>query len=86
MLLTPDKFKQFTKKAVVDSHTATEVLIALSVDSREAVDELVDKALASGGKEHRPKKDYGFMYSRNFEDLDGHIWEILWMDPNYVQK
>lgn len=86
MLLTHEKFAQFTKKEIVDSSKATEVLIALSVDSKEAVDELVTKAYEAGGKESRPVEDYGFMYSRNFEDLDGHIWEILWMDPNYVQK
>lgn len=85
MLLTQDKIKQFTKKDIVDAHTATEVLIALSVESKEAVDELVQKALAAGGNEHREKQDYGFMYARSYEDLDGHIWEIMWMDPNHVK-
>lgn len=86
MLLTPEKMKQFTKKELVDAKKATEVLLALSVDSKEAVDTMINKALAAGAREQRPKEDYGFMYSRSFEDLDGHIWEILWMDPNYVKK
>ena len=80
MLLTHDKFRQFTPKRVADAHATSEVLIALSADSREAVDEIADQALAAGGREAREKQDYGFMYSRSFEDLDGHIWEPMWMD------
>ena len=80
MLLTHDKFRQFTPKAVADSHATSEVLIAISADSRDGVDEITDKALAAGGREAREKQDYGFMYSRSFEDLDGHIWEPMWMD------
>ena len=56
------------------------MLICISADSREAVDEITDKALAAGGREPREKQDYGFMYGRSFEDLDGHIWEPMWMD------
>ena len=85
MLLTYPKFKQFTSKEIVDSTKSTEVMIALSCDSKDAVNELVDKAIAAGAGAHRDPMDYGFMYQRSFEDLDGHIWEILWMDPNYVQ-
>ncbi|MBP9828324.1 VOC family protein [Patescibacteria group bacterium] len=81
MLLTHEKFAQFTKKKVVDASTATEVLLALSFDSRAEVDELLAKALKAGGNEHRDPEDHGFMYSRSFEDLDGHIWEVFWMDP-----
>ena len=85
MLLTHEKFAEFTKKEIVDANKSTEVINALSVDSKEAVDQLLEKVLAAGGKEG-DKNDYGFMYSRAFEDLDGHMWEILWMDPNHVQK
>ena len=56
------------------------MLICISADSREAVDEITDKALAAGGREPREKQDHGFMYGRSFEDLDGHIWEPMWMD------
>ena len=80
MLLTHDKFRQFTPKQVADAHATSEVLIAISADSRDAVDEITDKALAAGGREAREKQDYGSMYSRSFEDPDGHIWEPVWMD------
>jgi predicted lactoylglutathione lyase len=80
MLLTHDKFSQFTPKRIADAHATSEVLIAISADSREGVDEITDKALAAGGREPRDKQDYGFMYSRSFEDPDGHIWEPMWMD------
>ena len=80
MLLTHDKFREFTPKAIADARATSEVLIALSADSREAVDEITEKALAAGGREPREKQDYGFMYGRSFEDLDGHIWEPTWMD------
>ncbi|MBV9881722.1 MAG: VOC family protein [Sphingomonadaceae bacterium] len=80
MLLTHDKFAQFTPKRIADAHATSEVLICISADSREAVDEIADKALAAGGREPREKQDYGFMYGRSFEDPDGHIWEPMWMD------
>jgi uncharacterized protein len=80
MLLTHEKFAQFTPKAIADAKTMSEVLICISEDSREGVDAITDKALAAGGKEPREKQDYGFMYGRSFEDLDGHIWEPMWMD------
>jgi len=80
MLLTHDKFAQFTPKRIADAKETSEVLICISADSREAVDEITDKALAAGGREPREKQDYGFMYGRSFEDLDGHIWEPMWMD------
>lgn len=86
MLLTHDKIKTFTKKEIVDSHKATEVLIALSAESKAEVDTLFEKALQAGGKEARPTEDYGFMYGRSFEDLDGHIWEVFYMEPTYIQK
>ena len=80
MLLTHDKFRQFTPKAIADSRTTTEVLICLSAESREAVDAMVDKAAAGGKVDPSPKQDHGFMYGRSFEDPDGHIFEVMWMD------
>jgi hypothetical protein len=80
MLLTHDKFAQFTPRRIADAKETSEVLICISADSREEVDEITDKALAAGGREPREKQDYGFMYGRSFEDLDGHIWEPMWMD------
>ncbi|MDB5530784.1 MAG: glyoxalase-like domain protein [Devosia sp.] len=85
MLLTHEKFAQFTSKTIADAHTSSEVLIALSRDSKEAVIALFDKAIAAGATEARPGDDYRFMMSRAFSDLDGHIWEIMWMDPSFVQ-
>jgi predicted lactoylglutathione lyase len=81
MLLTHDKFRQFTPKKIVDTKTSSEVLICISADSRDAVDEIVGNAKASGGSaDPGPKQDYGFMYGRSFEDPDGHFWEVMWMD------
>lgn len=80
MLLTHEFFEKFTKKKIADSTTSTEAILALSADSREAVDELVDRALASGGSVSNETDDQGFMYSRSFQDPDGHLWEILYMD------
>ncbi|QER85731.1 VOC family protein [Streptomyces tendae] len=85
MLLTKDKYAQFTKKEIVDARTGSEVLVALSAESREKVDELVDNALAAGGTTAGEPQDHGFMYGRSFDDLDGHTWEIVWMDPAAVQ-
>ncbi|MFC9117554.1 VOC family protein [Streptomyces sp. NPDC057092] len=85
MLLAKDKYAQFTKKEIVDARTGSEVLVALSAESREKVDELVDNALAAGGTTAGEPQDHGFMYGRSFDDLDGHTWEIVWMDPAAVQ-
>lgn len=85
MLLTHEKFKMFTPKAISDAHATTEVLNALSFESKEKVDAVIETAKANGGNEFRPLQDHGFMYGRAFEDLDGHIWEIFWMDPNFPQ-
>ena len=86
MLLTHPKFKEFTKKDIADAHKTTEVLTCLSFDSKEKVNEIVDTAVAAGGTEAREPQDYGFMYGRSFNDLDGHIWEIIWMDPSHIQR
>jgi uncharacterized protein len=81
MLLTHDKFRQFTPKKVADAKTSSEVLICLSADSRDEVDAIVGRAPAAGGRvDPGPKQDHGFMYGRSFEDPDGHIWEVMWMD------
>ncbi len=81
MLLTHEKFSQFTTKRIADARTTTEVLNCLSADSRDEVDGMVAKAKAAGGRaDPGPTQDYGFMYGRSFEDPDGHIWEIMWMD------
>jgi predicted lactoylglutathione lyase len=80
MLLTHEKFAQFTPKRIADAHEVSEVLICISAESREGVDDITEKALAAGGREPRDRQDYGFMYGRSFEDLDGHIWEPMYMD------
>jgi uncharacterized protein len=80
MLLTKPKFGDFTRKPIVDASNQTEVILAISASSREGVDELADAALASGGSEASEPLDYGFMYSRSFQDPDGHVWEVMWMD------
>ncbi|MFJ6717578.1 VOC family protein [Streptomyces sp. NPDC091259] len=85
MLLTEARFKDFTHKAIADTSTTTEALLCLSAESRDAVDALVDAAVGAGGAEPRPAQDHGFIYGRAFEDLDGHTWEIMWMDPAAVQ-
>jgi len=85
MLLVEPFFKNFTKKEIVDATTGTEAIVALGVESRQRVDELVDKAFAAGAKPSNETSDQGFMYSRSFQDLDGHLWEILYMDPAAVQ-
>ncbi|MGD9659137.1 MAG: VOC family protein [Methylocystis sp.] len=86
MLLTHEKFSQFSSKPIPDAHKTTGVLVALALASREAVDKMIDKAVKAGGKEPRPKQDYGFMVQRTFEDPDGHTWEPFWMDPSHVQN
>jgi uncharacterized protein len=86
MLLTERKFKEFTPKQIADSTKTTEVLTCLSADSKDDVNRIVDTALAAGATEARAPMDYGFMFGRSFNDLDGHIWEIVWMDPSHVQK
>jgi hypothetical protein len=80
MLLTKAKFAEFTSKSLVDSAIQTEVIVAVSAEGREGVDELADAALDSGGSPANDAIDYVFMYSRSFQDPDGHIWEVMWMD------
>ncbi|GAA5212605.1 MULTISPECIES: VOC family protein [Streptomyces] len=85
MVHTPEKYRQFTKKDIVDSTKSSEVLIALSAESREKVDELVEKAVAAGGSVSGETQDHGFMYGRAFDDIDGHTFEVVWMDPAAVE-
>lgn len=86
MLLSEPFFKTFTKKEICDTRTQTEGIFALSCGSREEVDELMRIALASGGTRALDAVDHGFMYSCSFYDLDGHHWEVLWMDPKQIQS
>lgn len=81
MLITEGYFKTFTNKPVANAHNGTEVIIALSSDSRQDVDELVEMAVKAGGSSDMPVQDHGWMYGRGFVDLDGHMWETIWMDP-----
>ena len=85
MLLTEPFFGGFTKKAICDTRTHTEALIALSCENRDDVNEMVRRAVAAGGREAMPVQDQGFMYARSFYDLDEHHWEVFWMDPTKIQ-
>lgn len=85
MLLTETFFKTFTKKELADATKVTETIICLSADSREQVDELVDKAMAAGASPSNEPNDQSFMYYRSFQDPDGHMWEVMWMDPAAVE-
>ncbi|MFE1983379.1 VOC family protein [Streptomyces mirabilis] len=86
MLLSKQRYADFTKKEIADATKTSEVLLCLSAESREKVDELCDKALAAGGSGTPEAQDHGFMYGRTFDDLDGHTWEVMWMDPAAVQS
>jgi predicted lactoylglutathione lyase len=86
MLLVEPFFKSFTKKDIVDATTSTEAILCLGVESRQRVDELVDKALAAGGLPSNDTMDQGFMYGRSFQDLDGHLWEVMYMDAAAVPE
>ena len=81
MLLTHDKYRQFTSKPIADAHSTSQVLICVSADSKDGVDAMVASAAGAGGvADPSPAQDYGFMYGRSFEDPDGHHWEVMWMD------
>lgn len=84
MLLTEAKFREFTPKAICDAKQATEVLVCLSCESRAQVDDLVQKAVAAGGSTYSAAQDHGFMYQHGYQDPDGHLWELVWMDPAAV--
>ncbi|MGW3665971.1 VOC family protein [Streptomyces sp. NPDC005141] len=85
MMLSKQRYADFTKKQIADATRTSEVLLCLSAESREKVDELVDGAIAAGGSATGETQDQGFMYGRAFDDPDGHTWEVMWMDPAAVQ-
>ena len=84
MLLTHPKFKESTPKAICDAAKSTEVLVCLSCESRDNVNDMVRKAVTAGGTTYAESKDYGFMYQHGFQDLDGHIWELIYMEPSAI--
>jgi predicted lactoylglutathione lyase len=86
MLLTEKYFSTFTPKPVADATTHTETITALSAESREEVDRLADLALEHGGSPANEPQDQGFMYGRSFHDPDGHLWELIWMDPAAMEQ
>ncbi|GIP00942.1 glyoxalase [Paenibacillus lautus] len=85
MLLTEDYFKTFTKKDLSNAANTTEVILALSAESREQVDEIVNAALSAGGSPSNDPVDHGFMYGWSFQDPDGHLWEVMYMDQSQVE-
>ena len=86
MLLTEAKFKTFTPKEICDTRKFSEVLVCLSSESRAKVDELVRKAVAAGGTTYKEPEDHGFMYGHGFQDPDGHIWELVYMEPGAASE
>jgi hypothetical protein len=86
MLLVEDRFADFTNKHLADPKVQTEAIMAVSAESREEVDDLAEKALAVGGSPANDPYDMGFMYGRSFNDPDGHLWEVIWMDPSAVES
>jgi predicted lactoylglutathione lyase len=86
MLLTYEKFQTFTPNAICDATKSTEVLVCLSADSRDHVDAIVRKAVTAGGSTYNAPQDHGFMYGHGFQDLDGHIWEIIFMEPSAIHQ
>lgn len=86
MLLEDADFRSFTDRAITDPKTSIEVMVALALDSREAVDAMMTQALANGGSEYAEARDMGFMYQRAFVDIDGHHWEPFWMNPDFVNE
>lgn len=86
MLLTENKFKTFTPKQICDATKSVEVLLCLSAASRNEVNEMVRKAVAAGGTTYKEPEDHGFMYGHGFQDLDGHIWELAFMEPSAIKR
>ena len=86
MLLTQAKFQGFTPKPICDARRNTEVLIALSCESRHHVREMVQTAVAAGGTTYNDEQDHGFMLQHGYQDLDGHIWELFYMEPSALQS
>ena len=86
MLLVEKFFKTFTNKEICDTTKDTEMIIALSAESRQKVDEMIRSVVEAGGKEYREPQDHGWMYGRSFEDINGHLWEIIYMDEEALRK
>jgi predicted lactoylglutathione lyase len=86
MLLERDRFADFVTKPVADANEATALTVAVSAESREAVDAFAETALGAGASAGKEPQEYGFMYQRSFHDLDGHLWEVMWMDPVAAEK
>jgi hypothetical protein len=86
ILLTEEKFQTFTPKPICDARKYTEVLVCLSLESRAKVDEMVAQAVAGGGSTYNEPQDHGFMYAHGFQDLDGHIWELIYMEPSELKE
>lgn len=85
MLLIHDRFQGFAPAPIADTQATTGVLVSLSVESRDEVDALVQRAVAAGGTTYREVDDYGFMRSWGYRDLDGNVWEVFWMDPAHIE-
>jgi hypothetical protein len=85
MLLTSERFTDFSKRPVGDARKETSALFAISVNSRDEVDKMVGRAVGAGGSRAADPQDHGFMYAWSFYDIDGHHWEVFWMDPSAVQ-
>lgn len=86
MIMSEGKFMGFSKKEIVDTTTSAEIILSFSAESREQVDEIVNKALASGGKSFSEPLDHGFMYIWGFQDLDGHLWEVAYLDESALNQ
>lgn len=87
MLLTHERWRDFTSKTIPDAHASSQMLLCLSAENRDACDAAIDAAVKAGGKaDPTPKQDHGFMYGRSYEDPDGHIWEVMWMDEVEMKK
>lgn len=86
MIMNEERFKGFTKKEIADTSASAEVIIALSIKSRNEVDEIVNKALSAGGASFRDPVEYGVMYQWGFQDVDGHFWEVVFMDESALQE
>jgi uncharacterized protein len=86
MLLVETFFKTFTRKEICDTSKNTEVIVALSVEGREKVDQMIKKAIEAGSRESREPQDHGWMYGRSFEDINGHLWEVIYMDENAAKN
>lgn len=86
MLLERDRFAEFITRPIADANRATALTVAISAEDREAVDALAEAAWDAGAAAAKEPQDYGFMYQRSFHDLDGHLWEVMWMDPVAAEK